>query len=150
MPPVIARQRVPRRPTLGRAHRTTPTARMKPETRMNPTPRDIGPFQLDLIKSCLDTVAGDMAFTPMCTAHSGIACDSFDFSTALIDAEGLMLAQGIRTPMHIGQLLHGLDGLGDIGLGEPGVQPLERSGKAPVRMVSLELARSRSRASSGT
>ena len=148
MPPVIARQRVPRRPT--------PTARMKPETRMNPTPRDIGPFQLDLIKSCLDTVADDMAFTPMCTAHSGIACDSFDFSTALIDAEGLMLAQGIRTPMHIGQLLHGLDGLdgldglGDIGLGEPGVQPLERSGKAPVRMVSLELARSRSRASSGT
>ena len=69
---------------------------------MNPTRHDIDPFQLELIKSCFDTIADDMALTLMRTAHSGIVRDSLDFSTALIDAEGLTLAQGICTPMHMG------------------------------------------------
>ena len=69
---------------------------------MNPTHRDIDPFQLELIKSCFDTIADDMALTLMRTAHSGIVRDSLDFSTALLDADGLTLAQGICTPMHMG------------------------------------------------
>ena len=69
---------------------------------MNPTHRDIDPFQLELMKSCFDTIADDMALTLMRTAHSGIVRDSLDFSTALIDSEGLTLAQGICTPMHMG------------------------------------------------
>ena len=69
---------------------------------MNPTHRDIDPFQLELMKSCFDTIADDMALTLMRTAHSGIVRDSLDFSTALLDAEGLTLAQGICTPMHMG------------------------------------------------
>ena len=69
---------------------------------MTSAPRDIDPFQLELLKSCFDTIADDMALTLMRTAHSGIVRDSLDFSTALLDAEGLTLAQGICTPMHMG------------------------------------------------
>ena len=69
---------------------------------MNPTHREIDPFQLELLKSCFDTIADDMALTLMRTAHSGIVRDSLDFSTALLDADGLTLAQGICTPMHMG------------------------------------------------
>ena len=69
---------------------------------MNPRHLEIDPFQLELMKSCFDTIADDMALTLMRTAHSGIVRDSLDFSTALLDAEGLTLAQGICTPMHMG------------------------------------------------
>ena len=69
---------------------------------MTPPNRDIDPFQLELMKSCFDTIADDMALTLMRTAHSGIVRDSLDFSTALLDAGGLTLAQGICTPMHMG------------------------------------------------
>ena len=69
---------------------------------MNRTHADVDPFQLELMKSCFDTIADDMALTLMRTAHSGIVRDSLDFSTALLDVEGLTLAQGICTPMHMG------------------------------------------------
>ena len=62
----------------------------------------IDPFQLEVIKNSFDAIADDMALTLMRTAHSGIVRDSLDFSTALCDAEGLTLAQGICTPMHMG------------------------------------------------
>jgi N-methylhydantoinase B len=64
--------------------------------------RDIDPFQLEIIKNGFDAIADDMAQTLMRTAHSGIVRDSLDFSTALCDADGLTLAQGICTPMHMG------------------------------------------------
>ena len=69
---------------------------------MKSVPRTIDPFQLELLRSCFDTIADDMALTLMRTAHSGIVRDSLDFSTALLDADGLTLAQGICTPMHMG------------------------------------------------
>ena len=65
----------------------------------------IDPFQLELLRNCFDTIADDMALTLMRTAHSGIVRDSLDFSTALCDANGLTLAQGICTPMHMGSFL---------------------------------------------
>ena len=64
--------------------------------------RNIDPFQLEIIKNGFDAIADDMALTLMRTAHSGIVRDSLDFSTALCDAEGLTLAQGVCTPMHMG------------------------------------------------
>ena len=38
----------------------------------------------------------------MRTSHSGIVRDSLDFSTALSDATGQTIAQGVCTPMHLG------------------------------------------------
>ena len=63
---------------------------------------EIDPFQLEVIKNCFDAIADDMALTLMRTSHSGIVRDSLDFSTAICDAEGRTLAQGLCTPMHMG------------------------------------------------
>jgi N-methylhydantoinase B len=62
----------------------------------------IDPFELEVMKSCFDAIADDMALTLMRTAHSGIVRDSLDFSTAICDPEGLTLAQGICTPLQMG------------------------------------------------
>ena len=59
-------------------------------------------FQREIIKNCFDTIADDMAITLMRTAYSGIVRDSLDFSTAICDPDGLTLAQGVCTPMHMG------------------------------------------------
>lgn len=63
---------------------------------------EIDPFQLEIIKNAFDAIADDMAITIMRTAHSGIVRDSLDFSTALCDAEGNTLAQGLCVPMQLG------------------------------------------------
>ncbi len=60
------------------------------------------PFQREIIRHAFDTIADDMALTLMRTSHSGIIRDSLDFSTALSDAEGQTIAQGVCTPMHLG------------------------------------------------
>ncbi len=66
------------------------------------TATNIDPFQLEVLKSCFDTIADDIALTLMRTSYSGIIRDSLDFSTAICDAEGRTLAQGVCTPMHLG------------------------------------------------
>ena len=63
---------------------------------------NIDPFQLEVLKSAFDTIADDIALTLMRTSYSGIIRDSLDFSTAICDADGLTLAQGVCTPMHLG------------------------------------------------
>ena len=63
---------------------------------------NIDPFQLEVIKSCFDTIADDIALTLLRTSYSGIIRDSLDFSTAICDSDGLTLAQGVCTPMHLG------------------------------------------------
>ena len=64
--------------------------------------RNIDPFQLEVLKCAFDTIADDIALTLMRTSYSGIIRDSLDFSTAICDAEGHTLAQGVCTPMHLG------------------------------------------------
>jgi N-methylhydantoinase B len=63
---------------------------------------EIDPFLLEVLKNALDTVADEMALVLMKTAYSGIVRDSMDFSTAVCDAEGQTLAQGLTTAMHLG------------------------------------------------
>ena len=63
---------------------------------------EIDPFQLEVLKSCFDTIADDITLTLMRTSYSGIIRDSLDFSTAICDASGRTLAQGVCTPMHLG------------------------------------------------
>ena len=87
---------------------------MNPKTRTGSTTQEVDPFQLELLKSCFDTIADDMALTLMRTAHSGIVRDSLDFSTALLDAQGHTLAQGICTPMHMGSFYDAMRKLIDL------------------------------------
>lgn len=62
----------------------------------------IDPIRLEVIKNAFDTIADEMALILMRAAHSPIVRDSMDFSTALCDADGQTLAQGVTTPMHLG------------------------------------------------
>ena len=60
------------------------------------------PFVLEILKSAFDTVADDMAMILLRTSYSGIVRESMDFSTAICDAHGQTLAQGVTTPLHLG------------------------------------------------
>ena len=60
------------------------------------------PLLLEVIRNGLDTVADEMALILMRTAYSAIIRDSMDYSTAVCDAEGEIVGQGLTTPMHLG------------------------------------------------
>ncbi|MBS1089717.1 hydantoinase B/oxoprolinase family protein [Gluconobacter wancherniae] len=57
---------------------------------------------LEIIKNGFEAVADEMAIILMRTAQSPIVRDAMDFSTALCDAQGENIAQGLTTPMHLG------------------------------------------------
>ncbi len=60
------------------------------------------PLLLEVIRHGFDTVADEMALILMRTAYSAIIRDSMDYSTAVCDAEGQIVGQGLTTPMHLG------------------------------------------------
>ncbi|QSR19611.1 hydantoinase B/oxoprolinase family protein [Novosphingobium sp. KA1] len=63
---------------------------------------NVDPILLEVFKNGFEAIADEMALILMRTAHSPIVRDAMDFSTALCDAEGENLAQGLTTPMHLG------------------------------------------------
>ena len=65
-------------------------------------PLTIDPILLEVFRNAFESGADQMALILMRTAHSPIVRDAMDFSTAICDAEGLNLAQGLTTPMHLG------------------------------------------------
>ncbi len=65
-------------------------------------PREIDPALLEVIKNGFDSVADEMALILMRSAYSAIVRDALDFSTAICDAVGQTLAQGLTTPLHLG------------------------------------------------
>ena len=69
------------------------------------------PIRFELIKNALGSIADEMALTIVRTSHSGVLKDNMDFSTALCDADGRMLAQGLTLPIHLGSFPDALDGL---------------------------------------
>lgn len=60
------------------------------------------PFLLEVLRYAFDTIAEEITLTIVRTAYSQIVRDSLDFSTAICDAKGRTLAQGVCTPMHLG------------------------------------------------
>src|SRR5438067_3300023 len=60
------------------------------------------PVTFEVVANALDSIADQMAITLMRSAYSPIVRDSLDYSTALFDREGRMLAQGLTTPLHLG------------------------------------------------
>ncbi|GAB7551463.1 hydantoinase B/oxoprolinase family protein [Novosphingobium sp. 11B] len=63
---------------------------------------NVDPILLEVFKNGFEAIADEMALILMRTAHSPIVRDAMDFSTALCDAKGENLAQGLTTPMHLG------------------------------------------------
>ena len=72
---------------------------MKPATETR-----IDPITLGLIANYLNSVANDMANTVIRTAYSTIVRDCMDFSTALCDPSGQMIAQGVTVPFQLGSI----------------------------------------------
>lgn len=62
----------------------------------------ISPFMLEVMKSAFETIADELAIIIMRTACSSIVRDAIDYSTAICDRNGLTLAQGATTPLHLG------------------------------------------------
>lgn len=62
------------------------------------------PIEFELFKNALLTIADEMSLTIYRTAYSGVLKNNMDYSTALCDAEGRMVAQGLSLPAHLGSI----------------------------------------------
>ncbi len=69
------------------------------------------PFTFAVIKSALDTIVDDMAYTVMRTARSSIVRDVLDYSCTLCDADGLILAQAKTVALHLGAVPDAVDAM---------------------------------------
>ena len=76
----------------------------KTERMMPPTQAKIDPITLGLIENYLSSVANEMAYTVIRTAYSTVVRDCMDFSTALCDRGGQMVAQGVTIPLQLGSI----------------------------------------------
>jgi N-methylhydantoinase B len=67
------------------------------------------PATFEVFKNAVAGLANQMAITIIRTAHSQIIAESMDFSTALCDAQGRVVAQGNCTPGHMGSVPAAMD-----------------------------------------
>ena len=71
----------------------------------------VSSFLLEVVKNALDTIADELALIIMRTAYSSIVRDAMDYSTAICDANGHTLAQGLTTPLHLGSFFDAMANL---------------------------------------
>ena len=64
----------------------------------------VDPITFAVIKSGLDSIADDMAYTVVRIARSEIVKDVMDFSAALCAADGQMVAQAKTIAQHLGAI----------------------------------------------
>mgnify|MGYP001214898546 CR=1 FL=1 len=62
------------------------------------------PIEFELFKNALFAVADEMALTVFRTTYSGVLKDNMDYSTALFDGAGVLVAQGLTLPGHLGSM----------------------------------------------
>ena len=64
---------------------------------------------LEIVKNALGSIADEMALVVLRTAYSPIVRDSMDFSTAVFDRAGRVIAQGLTLPIHLGAFPAAMD-----------------------------------------
>ena len=69
---------------------------------MNSADSRIDPITLEIIKNALSSVADEMALVLMRSAYSPVVRDSMDYSTALCDHNGAVIAQGLTLAAQLG------------------------------------------------
>ena len=69
----------------------------------------LDPVTREIIKNYLYGAADTMAVTVVRTARSAVVKDGMDFSTAIFNAEGDQVAQGLTLPLHMGAMQPALD-----------------------------------------
>jgi N-methylhydantoinase B len=62
------------------------------------------PFEFELFRNALLSVADEMALTVQRTTYSAVLRDNLDYSTGFFDARGRMIAQGFSLPAHLGSM----------------------------------------------
>src|SRR5580658_1277555 len=62
------------------------------------------PIAFELFKNALFSVADEMALTVFRTTYSGVLKDNMDYSTAMFDGAGVLVAQGLTLPGHLGSM----------------------------------------------
>lgn len=66
------------------------------------TPPNIDPVTIEVVKNALAAVADEMALVVMRSAYSAVVRDSMDYSTALADRNGEIVAQGLTLAVQLG------------------------------------------------
>ena len=74
-----------------------------------PETEGLDPVTREIIKNYLYSTADTMAVTVVRTARSAVVRDGMDFSTAIFNAEGDQVAQGLTLPFHMGAMQPALD-----------------------------------------
>ena len=64
----------------------------------------LDPITTDLVGHALGSIADEMALTIVRTAHSSNLTNSMDLSSALCDAKGRLIVQGLTLPLHLGSI----------------------------------------------
>lgn len=90
---------------------------------MDTIPSNTDPVLTEIVRNALDAIADEIALIVLRTACSGIVRDSMDYSTAVCDAAGATLAQGLTTPLHLGSFQDAMQALirrfeGDVAEGD--------------------------------
>src|ERR1700760_2461044 len=62
------------------------------------------PIEFELFKNAILMVADDMALTVFRTTYSGVLRDNMDYSTGIFDPSGVLVAQGLTLPGHLGSM----------------------------------------------
>lgn len=62
----------------------------------------IDPITFEVVKNALGTLADEMALVILRTAYSDVLRDTMDYSTAMCDAKGRFISQGLTNPIHLG------------------------------------------------
>ena len=71
----------------------------------------LDPVTREVIGNYLASAADTMAFTVVRTARSAVVKDGMDFSTAIFNANGDQVAQGLTLPFHMGAMQPALKGV---------------------------------------
>lgn len=70
----------------------------------------INPIKRELLKNALVTIADNALVMVVRTARSANVKNSMDFSAAICDAQGRLVAQGMAVPVHLGAMMPALRG----------------------------------------
>ena len=70
------------------------------------------PIKFELFKNALFALADEMALTVFRTTYSGVLKDNMDYSTAFFDGDGVLVAQGLTLPGHLGSMPTAIGGHG--------------------------------------
>src|SRR5205814_8399927 len=62
------------------------------------------PIEFELFKNALFGIADEMALTVFRTTYSGVLKGNMDYSAAMFDGDGVLVAQGLTLPGHLGSM----------------------------------------------